>query len=1177
MLLSSLELIGFKSFVQRTKLQFHPGITGIVGPNGCGKSNLVDAIRWVMGELRGSVLRSERMVQIIFSGTKTRKPLGMAEVSLTFENNRSLLPTEYSEVTLTRRLYRDSQSEYLLNRNRCRLKDFIDLFMDTGLGADSYGIIELGMLNRVLTDDPLERRALFEEAAGIAKYKMRVHTARRKLESVNENLDRITDILTEVERNVRSLKRQYNQAKAYESLRGRIEELEAMILALDRTQLLEQLSQLNEKKGILNRSLGESEADRTKLEKNIEHLASKINRGEAEIADTRAEWEKYQSEAFKAENRLLLIDEKERGASGERERSIEDIERSRQRISFLDQRIGEHRSSLKELENDIAGISERVDAAHQGFSNAERDMRQLRISFGQADERVNRLRNEAADLEKEITARRVRITSLEERKKSLSEESLQIKSKLDELIEMKSQALENKYSAEANLKEVENEAGELEQKTGVLKTGLEKAEKRKSKLQIRFEQLKSEQQFLHSLIEKKGGLPDGVTHLLETRRKGIVESVGNIIGVKPEYTTAIETALGDMAGCLIAETFEDGVSAIESLREDAGGRATIVPLDSNLEFVPAEAVSIDGVIDTADKLVECEPLFQKLVTTLLGSALVVETWEDALKAHRAGEWKGIIVTLNGESVGAIGISGGTTEAKYPTVGRTKRLAEAAKALQDITGQIDGLETEIDSIAVELSDLEDKLTEAADRRNQSTGEISLFAEKIAAFIAEESALLNRSQNIEEECERIAREQSSAEAQLIGLIGRLKSSQAQLAELESGLGEKRTQLRELTTVTEREREEFHRRQLKLTSRRGEMDKLKSEIILAQSRRSEIEDEITRLEKNIENIDSRLQSMKEERGNFLTQIEEYKRLRDEWLKKLQSLVSTHRTLKEERTSLSGKLKQISSVSENLKTKLSILDVQSAEINSKIASKEDIALDQFGVDLQAVELPDAADRTTLENELNKLKRKITSIGPVNLLALQEYDKARERLNFLKLEHQDIIESKEGLLETITKTNTEARARFRKVFAEVAEYFRLLFADLFDGGEGEISPSSDDPLEAEILIRANPAGKKLMHLNQLSGGEKAMTALALIFALYQVKPSPFCILDEVDAPLDDANVERFLKLLRRFVPETQFILITHNKMTMEACNFLYGVTMEEEGLSKIVSVELSKLPDGLV
>ena len=1157
-------------------MQFHPGITGIVGPNGCGKSNLVDAIRWVMGELRGSVLRSERMVQVIFNGTKTRKPLGLAEVSLTIENNRSLLPTEYSEVTLTRRLYRDSQSEYLLNRNRCRLKDFVDLFTDTGLGADSYGIIELSMLNRVLTQDPIERRVLFEEAAGIAKYKMRVHTARRKLESVNENLERITDILTEVERNVRSLKRQYNQAKAYESLRSKMEDLETAILAYDRAQLLKQLNQLSEKMGILNRSLQENEAERAKTEVNIERLLTKINHSEEEIAVTRAEWEKYQAEAFKAENRLLLIDERERGASAERERNTEDIERGKQRITYLDERVGEHRSALRKMENDINGMSEGVDSAHQEFSGAEKDMHQMRLSFGQSDERVNRLRNEAAELEKEITVRRVKIAASEERKSSLTEESQRIRAKLGELKEMKRRALEDNYTAEAKLKEIEDEIDGIEHKTGALKTDLGNAERRKSEFQIRFEKLKSEQQFLQSLVEKRGGLPDGAAHLLDTRRKGILESVGNIISVKPEYTLAIETALGDMAGYLIAETFEDGVSAIESLRDGGGGRAAIVPLDTKLEFVPAEAILIEGVIGTADKLVECEPLFQKLVTLLLGSALVVETWEDALKANKSGGWKGIIVTLNGESIGAIGISGGRTEAKYPSVGRKKRLSEVAEALQNMTGQISEMGSEIGNISAELSRLEGELAEAVDRRSQISGEISRQTEKIISFKAEESALSNRSQSIEEESERIVRDQSSAEAQLIGLTGKLKSSQAQLAELESELNEKRKQLRGLTSLTERKREEFHRRQLKLTTRRGEQDKLKAEIALAQSRRTEIEDEIVRLKANIQDIDSRLGSMIEERGGLLTQIEECKRLRDEWLEKLRTLESVHLTIKEEHASLSVNLKEIASASENLKTELSAFEVQSAEIKSKIAAKEDVAFDQFGVSLEAVDLSDIEDRTRLEGELNKLKRKIASIGPVNLLALQEYDKEKERLSFLHLEHQDIIESKEGLLETITKTNAEARSRFRKVFAEVAEHFKLLIADLFDGGEGEISLGSDDPLEAEILIRANPAGKKLLSLNQLSGGEKAMTALALIFALYQVKPSPFCILDEVDAPLDDANVERFLKLLRRFTPETQFIIITHNKMTMEACNFLYGVTMEEEGLSKLVSVELSELPDEL-
>jgi chromosome segregation protein len=359
------------------------------------------------------------------------------------------------------------------------------------------------------------------------------------------------------------------------------------------------------------------------------------------------------------------------------------------------------------------------------------------------------------------------------------------------------------------------------------------------------------------------------------------------------------------------------------------------------------------------------------------------------------------------------------------------------------------------------------------------------------------------------------------------------------------------------------------LNLTSKNGELNNLKADISLSQSRLEELKVEITRYQNTIDAITSKLKEMKTERGRILIEVENYTRLHSQWQEKLYSSEAKQNEIKEQRQGIEGKLKKVALEEEELRREISELEVQSAELKSKISSKEDFALDKFGVDLTAIEPPLASQKSALELELSKLKKKLASIGPVNLLALQEYGKQKERFDFLQSEHQDIFKSKEELLETITKTNSEARARFNKVFEEVANYFKLLFTDLFDGGAGEISLAQGDPLEAEIILRANPAGKKLISLEQLSGGEKALTALALLFSLYQVKPSPFCILDEVDAPLDDANVDRFLKLLHRFAPKTQFILITHNKITMEACDYLYGATMEEDGVTKVVSVEL--------
>ena len=1172
MLLSRLELIGFKSFGKRTKLEFHPGITGIIGPNGCGKSNIVDAIRWVMGEIKGSILRSERMEQLIFNGSKSRKQLGMAEVNLIIENNHGILPSEYTEVALGRRLYRDSKSEYWLNRQKCRLKDITDLFMDTGLGAALYSIIEQSLLNRILTEDPGERRALFEEAAGISKYRMQVETALRRLVTVNENLERIADVLTEVERNVKTLRRQYNQAKAYESLLVRVEELETAVMALDRAQLLRKLNQLNGEIENLRAKLRKSETRKAELNEQIETLNGNLSDGNQKVAQTRAVWEKFRSEVVNSENSLLLMDERERNLISERERLLEEIERCKQKQTYISEQLKVYRDSHAEKESQILAMNDEVDSAHERFSLVEKDLHRQQLTFEEIDNRLNNLKRDSGDIESEITTCKARITTYEELQSSLRKEYQTVAGRLNRLKSERKSKREEKKKAVEKLTEIENELSSLKRNLESLKTRLIEANKRKSELEVQFESLKSEMRFLQSLLESKDDMPGGVAHLLKSGQRGIIESLGNIIGVENKYAAAIETALGESAHYLIFDTYQDGISAIDKLRRENAGRACIIPLDRKLETAASVPPELKGVINTADKLIKCEPLFQQLIAYLLAGVLVVDSWENALQIYESGAWQGTIVTLEGELLGQVVISGGKSVSKFPSVGKKQRVSQITGLLQRLQDEILSLKEELSKAQSEISIRENSASELKRRRREFSEKIIRLDNEIAVLEAEKSALIERNSSIEEEINNTDKGKSTAEAQILGLTGKLKSLQAQISELEGEHQSQRQTLQTITAEVEQKREEYHKKQLQLTSRRGEVDKLKSEITISESRLGELSEEINSLHDKIAVIRNRLESMKTEGENLALAIEENKRLHDEWLEKLKSAESAQIVIKEEQSTLSSQLKEIMTVIEGLKSELSSWELRAAELNSQIAHKEDTAMDKFGVNLEGIEPPEPEHRDSLQNELEKTKRKLQAMGPVNLLALEEYDKEKNRFEFLQSEHRDIIESKDGLIQTISKTNAEARERFRRVFSEVANNFKLLFEDLFDGGEGEILLSSGDPLEAEIHIRANPAGKKLVNLNQLSGGEKALTAIALIFSLYQTKPSPFCILDEVDASLDDANVERFLRLLNRFKTHTQFILITHNKITMEACDYLYGVTMEEEGLSKIVSVELSNI-----
>ena len=1176
MFLSQLELVGFKSFAKKTKIQFHPGVTGIVGPNGCGKSNIVDAIRWVMGEQKGTALRSDKMEQVIFSGTQSRKALGLAEVNLTIENNLNILPSEYTEVEVSRRLYRSGESEYLLNKKKTRLKDIIDLFLDTGLGSDSYGLIEPNLIHKILTDSPQERRFLFEEAAGIAKYKLRVRTASRRLEGVNDNLERLIDILSEVEKNVRSLKRQYNHAKAFEGHKKRLEEVETSLMALDRSKLIEELDTLQRQLTTLKLDHKSKDDNKHTIEDKLSDVIKRLNESDETLKDVRGHWEKHNHAAMNAENRILLIDEKERNAVSERERAKESIVRAEQRITHLDEMTGEHQKNLGDLEVKFASLDAEVKDYRESFNTAQKKWEDARSELNSLQEKTNQARQKSQTLERESTFRKARIESNETRRLRLVEESTANRVSLDLLKRKHSEAAEKKLNSSEEFTRCEAEIGRQEKKLSEFKAKISEFEEKRSKKQISLQKYKSELQFLRSLIESGEDKPAGVRSLLSSKPNGMVETLAGIFGVKEEHAIAVEAALGEAANAIVFDTRDEGLTALAALKSNSGGRATIIPMDQDFNPAAGDAGSLKGVIDTADALVDCPARFRDLAKKLLGSVLVVENMESAQEIHKSKSWGGMIVSLTGESLGEFSISGGASQAKIPVVGRKKQADKLAVKIDDISREITALEEEIGSLKEESTDLERQLGESKRQRSEILDEVSRLTQAAASLEAQAEGMVKRGETVKDELENIRQESDAFELELKDLSASSQEAERELAKLELEIESKRTISKNLGEDADEKREELHRKQLQLTTLQGELDKLNSEIKLAKSRREEFAEEIVRLKEAVEQLSARLEQLKIDREQSKLDIESSSKARDEWKEKLTGVEAHLSAIKREREELEDKRTVSSSEIGKIAVDISALEIKSAEIRSKVDSKEEAVIDKFGIDLEDIEVPPESMRTELQAEMGKIRRKVEAIGNVNLLALEEYGIQRERLEFLQSEYEDIVQSKEELLETINKTNNEARTRFLEMFEKVSENFRLLFSDLFSGGEGELSLGPGDSLEAEIIMNANPAGKKLGSIDQMSGGEKTLTALALLFSLYQVKPSPFCVLDEIDAPLDDANVERYLKLIRRFTPKTQFILVTHNKLTMEACDYLYGVTMQEEGISKLVSVQLKVDSDTL-
>jgi len=1111
------------------------------------------------------------MEQVIFNGTQTRKPLGMAEVNLTIENNMGILPSEYTELLVSRRLYRSNESDYLLNKKKSRLKDITDLFLDTGLGADSYGIIEPVLIQRILTEDPIERRQLFEEAAGIAKYKQRVKTASRRLEGVNDNLERLNDILSEVTKNVQSLKRQYNQAKAYEGLKNRLEEIETMLLALERKLLVDSLIIDEEKLGNIKKRLNKQDLERLGIQKEYDAVNERLNENEKVIWEIREQWENYQSESIKSDNRILLIDEKERNSVSEREKAIESIERAEQRIQYLDERLDIHHETLANREKDQVKLNTEFEATRGKYSEAQVRYDEARGLISKVRGESDRLKSESSELDKSIAHLGAKLESNTERIKRLNEESGSNAGKSDEIQRKKAVVEENKIKAAKRLAAADLEILSLEEELLKFREKISALENQKSGHLISLERKKSEAGFLKSLIESGEDRPQGVNYLLSGKIDGIVESLGNILEVKPEYSAAIEAALGDAANAVIVDSRNNGIKALSALKAGSGGKATVIPLDQDFNKNESVAFKLPGVIGTADKFVDCKSQYRELTAHLLGRVLVVKRWEDALKVKESADWRGLIVTLEGEVFGDISITGGTGENKIPVVGRAKQVEKIEKSIAEITSQVNAVTVQIEALQKERDLIGEKQQKVRSTREEVSAEVNRLSQEIAGLEAESGGLSRRENNMKEELQSLAAAETSYNRELKVLDEKAAAVLEKLKVYDKKLREDSEELGKLNETVVLARDAYHETQLKLNTMNGEIDKLKSEIALGNNRKQELIEEIERHKYTIEETKKRLESLKDERKESIESAKKNRQLRDEWKNKLNSQEGELNKIKSERTVLENKLRAVSGEIERTKAEASEIEIRIAEIRSKIASREDAVVDKYGVDLEAVEPADPAERDDLESEMEKIKRRIANIGAVNLLAIDEYSIQKERLDFLQSEYEDIIKSKEELLETITRTNAKARVRFKEIFAQVSENFHLLFVDLFEGGEGKLSLGPGDPLEAEILLHANPAGKKLGAIEQMSGGEKTLTALAMLFSLYQIKPSPFCVLDEVDAPLDDANVDRFLKLIRRFSPKTQFILVTHNKITMEACDFLYGVTMQEEGVSKIISVEIKK------
>lgn len=1180
MFLEKLEILGFKSFARKTSFQFNSGITGVVGPNGCGKSNIVDSIRWVLGEQKAGTLRSERMENVIFNGSKSTKPLGMAEVSMTIKNTRNVLPVEYSEVVITRRLFRSGESQYLLNNTNCRLKDITNLFMDSGMGFDAYSVIELKMVESILNGKAEDRRRIFEQAAGISKYKQRRIAAFRKLEATEKDLLRVNDITSEVQKTTDSLYRQVKKAQRYQRLQDELLGLEVKTATFQFSFILDELDPVLD--------------NHQRLRKDYDTICAKLNLFDADIENLR-------TQLIQIEQKLRTAQEKLNQANRKIQQKENEVMLGRERIHAIvesnkkdnNEQI-ELTERLEKLKSDKNEFAEKKDQLSSDLSSAEENYEKNKVILEELESKLNAKRPYLEELEKKHLQTIEEISSLNterERIKIRIEHQNQRYSFLgseEEVLEKQNQETNSNYQKYE--KQFSQISSDLEQKTYQredieikISEYLAESESLKDlifKNRNKIEDLENRIVLLRKVIESYEDYPDSVQHLLKENQESerFSGTLADCISVSAEYRLAIESFLGEMTACIVTEAFENALSGIENLRQVKKGFVTFLPANgSNPEInqIPNinEIKNTNGVLAHAAQIVKAAPRFETSISGLFGNCFIVENLEIARQlAHLYAKSDLVFVTLQGELVSTKGfIKGGERPAKQTgPVGRLDELRKMEESRENLIAENEDGEEKRERLNADI----DRLSRNRNLLNQQIKELN--QDKTKLEISLEKLKFQEEQG-HEQLKKFKSEKSAIETETKSLEDKLQGTGPQIVKLEEQrikYENELSQIRDELSLIEKDANiqanKVHEINLEFMNFKNEVNNLERELARSEQLSEEYRKTISTKQQNIESGEQLKKELEEKielanrelESDFVLQedlekiVHRYEAERSEISRKVDELGRRSRGLRFDRDQTSEKI-------HTFELKISEMKMKAENIQQRIKEEFDCQINREPRDPE-VNLDEL--KRTLEDTRSKLK----GLGAVNLLAIEEYEKEKDRLDFLISQQKDLVEARDTLNETIEVINKTARAQFSEIYEQIRKNFKEVFNGFFPNGEADLlMAETGDVLENEIEVVANSKGKRLGSLALLSGGEKTLTAISLLFAIYLVKPSPFCILDEVDAPLDDMNIDRFVSAIKKFSGNTQFILVTHNKLTMKAADSLYGITMAGDGVSKVVSVKM--------
>lgn len=1178
MYLKRLDLIGFKSFANKTAVKFSKGITAVVGPNGCGKTNILDALRWVLGEQRTSLLRGSKMEEIIFNGTSDVKPLGMAEATLTLVNNRGVLPTEYNEVQITRRLFRSGESEYLLNKIPCRLKDITELFYDTGVGARSYSVIQQEMIDAVISDKAEERRFLFEEAAGITKYKQRKKAALRKLEATENDFLRLKDIYSEVQTQVRSLKRQYKKAERYKEVADEIKQWELYLNSKRVNEIGKEKREIKARLEALNDKITERETSINTLSARLETERRRQIDLEQELNKVNTQAFDFTEQAHAMENKISVLTEKRSNARTLCERNENDIKALEERARILGEQTLDTEELQRQQRTELSALNEQLKTSQDAQAEADRKLLEARSS----KENENR---QLLELEGKLSSGKTEEENLKEQENELSALIVNLKNNIEEKQNQYKPLKEKLDFTRNQLSEFNSQKAaiqsKLEELTNNLETLLEKNEElgvELANLAASREACQARKSLLEDMIIQYEGYESGVVATMEERERwpGITGTVADKFVPSEGMEIAAEAALGGLAGFIVCNGRKTAEEVITYLKAEKKGKIGILVPDSGMlnPVVKRPELDMPEFIGWLDSYISTDEKLRPLMQAVLSRTAIFKSGSNPSAILERLPYGFQAVSLDGLVYSKNIISGGSDD-KFPLFRRKEKVAEQDKFLNELLLQFQQTEKQRSSVIAEI----------AGTRAQSgtlTEENETLAEDIQNIQQELNDLEYQNKTNESEINRLQNEYKSTGAKLeiirnrqyslnlnyTELAGRKENLMSSITRGDDRLAEyERTSLVSLEQVSKLQvgvveaRSRIEQTESKLSHIRQLRDDIANTTIVKKSEISDAETDIETSTESINRLEQELKQIFEKRSNINQSQQRLQGVRSE--------IQTELNEKE------AELKKIRVEKETSSDEKHQLEMRQATFESEIKAISDRIREEFEADIYTltdIHCPDEAlDYSSAQNHLRELKERLKNYGVVNLLALEEYKTSSEREIFLGEQINDLESARDDLKKTITKINKTARQLFHDTFDKVQQNFKKLFVELFTGGEADIKlVDPNDPLESDIEIIARPRGKKLLSITMMSGGERALTAISLLFSLYLVKPSPFCILDEIDAPLDDANCRRFLKIIDKFSDQTQFITITHNKITMEVASNIYGVTMEQPGISQLVAVRFN-------